>query len=82
MENGKVTFRYYICIYLILYSLEQKLMQISLRNRDASLTKTIYLRISMHLISSFFALFLPPPTKMRRYIGMPIVSRYLYTKTG
>ena len=69
--------------YVILYSLEQKLMQISLHYRDASLTKKNNIRISMHLISSFLLCSFPLPQQcVGVYIGMPIVSRYLYTKTG
>ena len=73
--NGEWKSNLQVLYMYILYALEQKLMQISLHYRDASLTKKNNIRISMHLISSFFALFLPPPTKMRRYIGIPIVSR-------
>ena len=66
--NGEWKSNLQVLYMYILYALEQKLMQISLHYRDASLTKTIS-ELVCTLVSSFFALFLPPPTKMRRYIG-------------
>ena len=60
--NGEWKSNLQVLYMYILYALEQKLMQISLRNRDASLTKTIF-ELVCTLLVPFLLCSFPLPQK-------------------